>query len=286
VSELEREAASRIPEEMAAQSLTGGRRAVRLREATDATLPHIARGLKGNGAGFLIVEAPGLLSRSKLRTLFKGLPDAAAIGCYPVQGRDLLALIRDMLTQAGVEADSDALAWLADQLGADMAVTQREIEKLILYVGPAGLVDVESARVSVGDLSGLSMEDALFAATAGDVTGTDRALELAVAEGATSVGVLRQALGHLQRLHRTRLAMAGGLSAGEAAKSVRPPLFFRREPAFVQALGLWSADALQAACQRVWDAERACKRTGAPDLALARSAVLGLAQRAAAARRR
>jgi DNA polymerase-3 subunit delta len=147
-------------------------------------------------------------------------------------------------------------------------------------------VDLEAARVSVGDLAGLSMEDAMFAATVGDIAGTDRALELAMAEGATSVGVLRQALMHLQRMHRVRLSMDSGLSAGEAVKSARPPIFFKRESAFAQALGLWSAEALQAACQRVWDAERACKRTNAPDEALARSAVLGLAQRAAIARRR
>ncbi len=284
--ELERDAADRIPEEMAAMSLTGGRRVVRLRDATDAVLGHVTRALQGRGEGFLIVEAPGLPSRGKLRALFKAASDAAAVACYPVQGRDLLALIRQMVTEAGVQVDSDALTWLGDQLGADMAVTQREIEKLILYAGPGGRVDMEAARVSVGELSGLSMEDALFAATSGDIQATDRALELAVAEGLTGVGVLRQALVHLQRLHRVRLAMAGGMPASEAAKAARPPVFFRREGAFVQALGLWSAEALQAACQRVWDAERACKRTGAPDIALAMSAVLGLAQRSAAARRR
>ena len=40
----------------------------------------------------------------------------------------------------------------------------------------------------VGDLAGLSLDDALFAATEGDVARADRALELAIAEGATPVG--------------------------------------------------------------------------------------------------
>ncbi len=286
VVELEREAASRIGEEMAALALSGGRRVVRVREATDAAIVHVERAMKAGGTGFLVLEAPGLTARSKLRALLERLPDGAAVPCYPVLGRDLQAMIRGMLADAGIQAEGDALAWLADQLGADVAVTQREVEKLILYAGPGGRVDLDAARVCVGDLSGLSVDDALFAATSGDVAATDRALELAMAEGAVPVAVLRQTLGHLQRLHRARLAVSDGIPASEAARAVRPPLFFRREAVFVQALGLWSADGLQAACQRVWDAERACKRTGAPDEALARSAVLGLAQRAAAARRR
>ncbi len=143
--------------------------------------------------------------------------------------------------------------------------TRQEVEKLALYVGPGGRVDLDAAMACVGDLAGLSLDDALFAATAGDVALTDRALELAVAEGAAPVGVLRAALMHLQRLHRARLAVDDGLSATDAAKSVRPPVFFRRVGAFTRALGLWSSAGLMAAMAGLAEAERACKRTGAPD---------------------
>jgi DNA polymerase-3 subunit delta len=67
---------------------------------------------------------------------------------------------------------------------------------------------------------------------------------------------------------------------------VRPPLFFRRQPAFSQALSLWPLAALEWAALRFWDAERACKQTGSPAETIARNAVAGVAQRAAAARRR
>ena len=107
-----------------------------------------------------------------------------------------------------------------------------------------------------------------------------------MAEGAAAVGVLRAGLLHLQRLQRARGAMGTGLSASEATKGIRPPLYFRREAQFVQALGLWSEQALSQACQRFWEAERACKRTGTPGETICRSAVIGLAQRSVVARRR
>jgi DNA polymerase-3 subunit delta len=167
-----------------------------------------------------------------------------------------------------------------------MAVTRSEIEKLALYAGAEGPIDIAAAQACVGDLAGLSLEDALFAATAGNVAATDRSLEVALGEGAAPVAVLRSALLHLHRLHRARLAMADGMGLGEAAKSARPPVFFRREPAFQKALATWTEAALEGASARLFDAERACKRTGSPAETICRSAVLGLAQRSQAAQRR
>lgn len=286
VVEVERDGMGAIPAELAARAMTGGRRVVRLREATDAVLPHLQKALKGPGEGLLILEGAGLGNKSKLVTMMGNDTQTAVIACYPLQGTDLARVIKDILSAAKVRVDDEALAFLGTQLGADLAVTQREIEKLILYAGTNGLVDLEAAQKCVGDLAGLSLEDAVFAATAGDPAASDRALQLAIAEGSAPVSVLRQTLMHLQRLHRARLKMRDGLSASAATEASRPPVFFQRKHAFAQALELWSAEGLQAACQRVWEAERSCKRTGTPDDALSRSAVIGLAQRAAQAKRR
>ena len=194
--------------------------------------------------------------------------------------------VKRVLDAAKVQIDREALAWLTSQLGADRASTQAEIEKLALYVGPGGTVDLQAAMTCVGDLAGLSLDDALFAATDGDVPTTDRALELAIAEGAAPVGVIRAGMLHLQRLHRARLAMDDGASAADATKAARPPVFFRRLGAFSRALGLWSSPTLGAALAALADAERACKRTGSPDMVICRNAVLTLARRAAAVRAR
>ena len=286
VVELEREEFARIPDELASFSLTGGRRVIRVRDATDSATSHVHTALAGKGMGLLILEAAGLASRAKLRTLVEKATDTAAIACYPLEGRALEQSIRSTLAEFDVALDQDAQTWLAGQLGADQAVTQGEIEKLAIYAGQGGTVDLAAARICVGDLAGLSLDDALFAATSGDVPAADRALELAMAEGAAPVGVLRAALMHLQRLQRARAGMQAGASATEAAKSARPPVFFRREGAFVQALNIWSLPALDQACIRVWETERACKRTGSPAETLCRNAIIGLAQRGAAARRR
>ncbi len=282
--ELEPGEVGNIPAEMASLPMTGGRRVVRVRDAGDAAAGPVQAALSGPGPGFLVLEAAGLGSRSKLRALVERASDAVSIGCYPPEGRSLEQSIQGVLSELGVTADADALAWLGGQLGADQAMTRMEVEKLALHAGRGGRVDVAMAREMVGDLAGLSLDDALYAAASGDVVATDRALELAMAEGAAPVGVLRAALMHFQKLERARLDMDGGKTAAEAAKAVRPPLFFRREAPFTLALGLWTLSALDQASVRLWKAERACKRTGAPAETICRNAMLMLAQRAAAAR--
>ncbi|MDE2515117.1 MAG: DNA polymerase III subunit delta [Rhodospirillales bacterium] len=285
VSELDPADLSRLPEEAASQSLMGGRRVVRVREAGEAAAKPAEAALAGPGTALVVLEAGSLTARSALKKLVEAAQDAAAIACYPEEGRALEETIRAGLREADVRIEEEALHWVAGQLGADRASTRQEVAKMALYAGTGGVVDLEMARASVGDLAGLSLDDALFAATAGQVAMADRALEQAMAEGASPVGVLRTALSHLDRLHRVALSVAEGTPAAEAARSARPPVFFRRVPAFTRALSLWSPTALRAAMLGLNEAERACKRTGAPDDTICRNAVLTIARRAAAAAR-
>jgi DNA polymerase-3 subunit delta len=279
VADLTRDTAGDLAAEAASLPLTGGRRVVRLREATDSAAAAVKAILDGAAPALVVLEAGALPPRSKLRALAEAAPDAAAIACYPEDGAALEATIRAVLGELTVTVQPDALAWLAGQLGADRASTRREVEKLALYAGPGGKVDLEAAMACVGDFAGLSLDDAVFAATEGEVALADRALEVAMGEGAAPVQVLRATLMHLQRLQRARAAMADGVSAEEAMRALRPPVFFRRTGAFRRALSLWSLPGLDAAAAAMSEAESQCKRTGLPDLTICRAALLTLARR-------
>jgi DNA polymerase III subunit delta len=282
VTELAREDIRRLPDEASEGSLMGGRRVIRVREATDAAADPVSQALKRNITSLVVLEAAGLATRAKLRILVEASSDGAAIGCYPEEGRALEETIRATLKAANVGVHPDALTWLGQHLGADRAATRAELEKLALYVGSGQQVDLEAAMTCIGDLAGLSLEDALFAATAGQVATADRALELAMAEGMSPVSVLRSAMNHLQRLHRARLAMTErGLSVAEAAKTLRPPVFYQNVSVFNRALSVWKEATLLAALSGLAEAERGCKRTGWPDTVLVRNAILTIARRAA-----
>lgn len=284
--ELSREEAARIPEEMAALSLTGGRRVVRLREAGDAAAGAVAAALAGKGEALLILEGPGLTGRSKLVAQLTKAGDAAVLGCYAEEGRALEDSIGALLAAHHVTASAEARGFLAAQLGADRAVTRAEIDKLALYMGGPGEVALADAEAVVGDASGLSLDDAIHAVVAGDAETADRALSRALAEGANPVPVARAALLLFQRLARAAHAMReAGQSPAEAVRAMRPPVFFKRERVLVAALERWQPAALDAACTALWETERAIKRAGAPAETLIRQRLLGLARQARAGSR-
>jgi DNA polymerase-3 subunit delta len=154
---------------------------------------------------------------------------------------------------------------------------RREIEKLVLYVGRAGRVDEEAVLACGVEGAGIELDEALMAATTGEVALADRALEATFAEGTNPVQVVRAALRHMQRLHEAALLGADGAS-------LRPPVFFRHRGAFDRATRLWPVNALEAAARHLLETERRLKTTAFRDgdVTLARAAVAMLARQAAA----
>jgi DNA polymerase-3 subunit delta len=278
LAELSREEAAKsgtMAGEAAALAMTGGRRVVRLRDATDAHASPLKDALATPGEALIVLEGGELTARSKLRGMAEAASDVAVIACYRERGEELAGTLGRMLREEGVTADPAALSWLAGRLGEDRMQTRREVEKLALYVGAGGRVDEEAALACGAEGAALDLDEALMAATAGDGATADRALTAAFAEGANPVQVIRSALRHLQRLHEA--VLAGGDVSG-----LRPPVFFRHKPAFERAARNWSAAALEAAGAALLEAEKRTKTTAFrdADVTIARAALAAIARQA------
>ena len=280
VVELGRDGAGQMADEAATIPLSGGRRVVLVRDVTEAALEGVSAVLGGRGDALVILEAPGLSARSKLRTAIEAAAAGVAIGCYTLEGQALEQAVRDMVAELGAAIDPEALGLVCGQLGANHAQTRREAEKLALFAGPGGKVDLHAAIACIGDASGLSLDDALYAATSGDVAGLDRALTVAFESGQAPASVLRAALGHVHRLLRARQVVARGASAEQAIGSLRPPVFWRRKASLERTLGLWGEAALERALTALDRAERDCRRTGSPAETICRATLSSIATQA------
>ncbi|GBR53561.1 DNA polymerase III subunit delta [Neokomagataea thailandica NBRC 106555] len=268
VAQLDRETHDRLEEEATALSLIGGRRVVWVREGGDALLNAVTRLLNAASDTLVVLEAPGLTSRSKLRAFAEKHKDVASIACYPEEGRALAQTVTDALSRENITIDRDAMAWLHTRLSADRAGVRGEIEKLALLAGSGGRLDIETVQDCVGDAGGTSLDDAAHAAMAGDVAGVDQALERAFADGAAPVAVARVVLALINKVLRVALAEEEGQTRSEAIKGLRPPIFFKRMPAFTRAVERWPIDALALAAERTQALELACKQSGMPDVVL------------------
>ncbi|MFT8244978.1 DNA polymerase III subunit delta [Roseomonas sp. BN140053] len=294
VADLARDQAQRpgvLAGEAAALAMTGGRRFVRVRDATDALAPAAREVLAGPGEALVVLEAGELPRTSKLRALAEGPGDAVAVECWRERGAELGVSIAAILREQGVErVEPAALEWLVEHGGEDRRMLRRELEKLALYVGAGNAVGEEDVLACLDDSESGDLGTALMAATTGDLSRTDRALQAAFTEGTHPVAALRGALRHVQRLHLAALAVAQGQPPGTAMQALRPPVFFRDKPAFERALRLWRPDALAEAGAALLRTEVRVKSGGTgkpvPDVAVAREALMALARRAAVLGRR
>ncbi|MPY73031.1 MAG: DNA polymerase III subunit delta [Alphaproteobacteria bacterium] len=273
VSELSAESVAKDParlsDEAAAMALTGGRRAVRVRDCGDSIGDAVKSMLQGPPGDTLVVLQAGELGpRSALRRLMEAADHAAALPCYADDAGNLDRVVHDALAAEQLSVSAEASAFLVANLGSDRAITRSELAKLALYAKGSQRVELNDAMAVVGDSAALSLEDLCFAVTGGEMAALDRALERSLQEGQSEVGVLRAVSRHLLRLQLIVDRAGRGESLEYILKSLRPPVFFARQGQIRRQAQGWPPERIRRALDLVLAAELACKTTGMPEAAV------------------
>ncbi len=189
-------------------------------------------------------------------------------------------MIRETFAAHRITASRDAACYLVEHLGGDRLLTRAELEKLTLYAGEGGRIELEDARLCISDTAALELDDAIMAAAEGDAARVERVLGRVLQEGELPVSVVRALLRHLHRLHAMSARIAAGASLEEALRTTRPPIFFKQEDSYRRQLGLWSEARLRPLLGQVAKAELNMKTTGIPAETICREAMLRVAQQA------
>ena len=179
--------------------------------------------------------------------------------------------------------DNDALDLLVSLLGEDRGLSRAEIDKLILYKGPKDVRGAPDA-ITLGDVKAVLVDtigdalDAVAAAAADGATASlSRALHRSAAAGGSPIGALRALQRQFSRIDAAAGHMKAGLSAADAMKKLRPPVFFMEQRAFETRLRHWPKAKTERALDLIIAAELAAKRTGAPQREIVERAALQLA---------
>lgn len=256
---------ARLADEAAAMAFGGGRRVIRLRGVAAEHNRLIADVVKSPPGDALIVAEAGALRRdAALVKLFEGAETGAAIACYADEGRGLQTLLDKSLKENGVTLTSDARAYVLARLGVDRSATRMEIEKLVLFAGEGGRLDLDEAMEAVGDAGSAGIDDLVYAAAGGDITAAHRALDRLTGAGAQPIAIVRALVAHLTRL-RAVVSKAETAGLEPALAGLRPPVFFKRKPAFEAQARRWTRQRLSFAIDRLITAEIELKQTGSSD---------------------
>ncbi|MDZ4375266.1 MAG: DNA polymerase III subunit delta [Phenylobacterium sp.] len=278
----------RLEGELAAQSLMGGRRLVRLRLtsekpaadklAAEALTRHAAGEL--NPDAFFLVEAGNLGRDSALRKVAEKAPAAATIPCYEDEPGDVARLIRETLAADRVSLNADALQMFVGRLPKERGVARQEIERLALYLGPGSGATATPADLEpfLGVEPESSLLDAAADAFGGRIAEAQAGLRRAAQEGESGPAAVRAVGIHLGRLRRTLTLIKSGAGPQEAAKAAG--VFWKQEREFLRQIRAWTLDDLDHIQPELLAADRACKTAGSPDRLIAERLALMVAGRA------
>jgi DNA polymerase III subunit delta len=257
---------ARLADEAKAVAFGGGRRLIRIKNVNDTITKTIADYLEivTPEDALIIIEGGELGPRSSLRKLFEKAKKAASIACYGDNARNLPMVINETLTAHGLKPTRDAMAYLVNNLGSDRSITRGELEKLSLYMGAPGSVELADATAAINDNAAMAMDDITLAVGCGDKTKLDKALVRTLGEGIHPIQILRATARHFLRLHEAAGMVASGKDPTMAMKSLKPPVIFMQVDKFRVQLQRWHPAHISDALNLLIMAEMDCKTTGAP----------------------
>jgi DNA polymerase-3 subunit delta len=278
----------RLEGELAAQSLMGGRRLVRLRFGTEkASLDKLAaEGLTRHAAGelnpdaFLLIEAGALGRDSALRKAAEKAAGAAAIPCYEDEPGDVARQVRESLARDNLSLNADALAIFVARMPKERGVARQEMERLALYLGPGSGAVATPADLEpfLGVEPEASLSDAAVDAFGGRLGEAQSGLRRAAQEGEAGPAAVRAMGMHLGRLRRALTLAKNGANIQEAAKAAG--VFWKQEREFLRQARSWTLDELDRIQPEILNADRLCKTAGSPDQQIAERLALAVAGRA------
>jgi DNA polymerase III subunit delta len=270
-----KDAPSLLRDELAAVPFGGGRRVVHVRDLTDWRMADrcaeaVAAALGSwPGDALLVVEGGELKPRAALRRVFEDEDGAAAVGCYADDAEAVRRLIGAVAKEHKLRVSTEAEDFLVERLGADRMATRGELEKLALYAGGEGRIELADAQAAIGDGGESTVDEAVHAAFRGDPVTLDRALSRCFAAGDSPIRLVRALARHVDRLSAARAGMDSGQSVEQALAALRPPVFGNQFDAYKRQMGSWDGPMLARLVDRALEAEIACKSTGMPDQVIA-----------------
>lgn len=206
----------------------------------------------------VLLLADELAKTAAIRTAFESHDQAVAIACYPASRAEIQALIEERVKASGLGITAAAAAALGDLVGSDLALTERELEKLILYCHGRVAIEVDDVATMLVDTSELGPAEAIDRAFEGKLEEVESATLRCFAEGIAPSGLIAMALGHAGLLRR--LAMAGG-NLEAAFRTER--IYFKRQDRIRTQHKLWPIDQLGRAIDILAQTQAQMRRTPA-----------------------
>lgn len=234
-------------------------------------------------AARLVIEAGALPSRSRLRQSAENAANAASLSLANEDETSLRERVRLILERDNVTIEPDALELFLGDLPGHRAIANSEINKLALYgAGLGRALNREDIAVLSTTQVRQMVSSIILACLDGCPATAGRAFERALENGTGAISVLRSLQVDVLRMLRAHDLVAAG--DRDPGRQLRPPVWQSEWPSFSARLRIWSPKRLVRVLERIHDAERHAKLSGASADAVVRVLINDLARAAERAR--
>lgn len=256
-----------LADALAARSLLGDARLVRVRLEGEALAPLAVEALKSIDAGaasaFLLVESFAASSSSALVKAFEKSERAASIAFYEDGATELDTTVKQALEEFGASITAEGLRAMRAMVAQDRAALRQEAEKLALFAhGRTGPITEDDVEALLGDTASSQLD--LAGREALDGEGAQAVETLERLDAVAPISALKALQRRLLRMAEARLEIDRGAQPLAAVKALKPPVFWKDQEAMADQLRAWKHEALNIALTLTWRAEIECKRAGAP----------------------
>lgn len=229
---------ARLKDEAQTLSMFGDKRLIRVQADTANLTPALTLVMEITHDAMIIIEAGDVKPTSPLCAMVDKSPHAALIRCYTENLSDLSRRIEGEVAAAGLVIKREAKELLLTLLGADMALSSQEIEKLLLLCHGTSEITVQNVRESLADASALTVDDIFDFAFNGQIDAALNELHKALLDDLSPVFIHMMLVRHVQMLLSARIKMeTAKFSANGAVEAMRPPMFFTRKATVERQLG-------------------------------------------------
>ncbi len=164
----------------------------------------------------LMIVTGKLDKRTTSSAWFKALDaQGAHITLWPIARAQLPRWIKQRMQQAGINADAEAVAMLADLVDGNLLAAMQEIEKLKLAASDTTLTP-DMVKASVSDSSRYNMFELVDTAMSGNAQATCKMLHGLKSEGSDALTLLWSVSREIRQLGQLAALIERGASASQA----------------------------------------------------------------------
>ncbi len=191
--------------------------------------------------------------------------------------KDAPRWLQDRAKRYGKKLSHQAAHVLVENVGSDLFRLERELEKLLAYVGERNTMEVDDVREAVSVQRSFSVFELLRYVSAGRSSQAIASLRKLIQAGELPLGILALLARQVRHLWQIKDSSERGEHPSRIAQQLK--LYPAVVKGYMQQASLFSEEDLRLIHKRLRDADLALKRTGISPEIILESLVLGLCRR-------